>query len=66
MRFILDRMNDNWKDLARIDDLLTRRFVDSEKNYSHKIAVEVTPDMPTRSKWKKVSCIKKSRNHTKC
>ena len=53
MRFIFDRMNVNWKDLARIDDLLTRRFVDSEKNNSHKTAVEVTPDMPTRSELEK-------------
>ena len=53
MRIIFDRMNVNWKDLARIDGLLTRRFVDSEKNNSHKIAVEVTPDMPTRSELEK-------------
>ena len=46
-------MNVNWKDLARIDGLLTRRFVDSEKNNSHKIAVEVTPDMPTRPELEK-------------
>ena len=51
--FSIDRMNVSWKDLARIDDMLTRRFVDSEKNNSHKIAVEVTPDMPTRSELEK-------------
>ena len=63
-------MKVNWKDLARIDGLLTRRFVDSEKNNSHKISVEATPDMPTRSElekmFQKVWCIKKSRNRTKC
>ena len=59
-------MNIMWKDLARIDDLLTRRFVDSEKNNSHKITVEVTPDMPTSFELKKVSCIKKLRIRTKC
>ena len=46
----LDRMIVKWKDWVRIDDLLTRRFVDSEKNNSHNIRVEVTPDMPTRFK----------------
>ena len=66
MRFIFDRMNVNWKDLARIDGLLTRRFVDSEKNNSHKIAVEVTPDMPTRSELEKSELYQKSRNRTKC
>ena len=43
-----DRMNVKWIDLAKIDDLLTRRFVDSEKNINHEITVEVTQDMPTR------------------
>ena len=59
-------MNVNWKDLARIDGLLTSRFVDSEKNNSQKIAVEVTPDMPTRSELEKSELYQKSRNRTKC
>ena len=41
-------MNVKWIDLAKIDDLLTRRFVDSEKNINHEITVEVTQDMPMR------------------
>ena len=48
-------MNVKWKDLARIDAILTNRFVDSERNISHKLELEETLDKESRSRLKMVS-----------
>ena len=61
--FVLDRLIIKWKDLARIDDMLTRKFVDSEIIRSHKITIEVTLDMPTNTELEKSGLYRKVKNN---
>ena len=45
-------MNVKWKGLARIDAILTNRFVDSERNISHKLELKETLDKESRPRLK--------------